>query len=76
MCRLTFQACIFSGFVCSTCGVALDALQLRPHRLEQHRMAPNPLTFVTDDSLTADDVLTILEEETWQLAKRILASSR
>ena len=37
MTQLTFQACIFSGVVCSECGAAFDNVDMKPAKLMQHR---------------------------------------
>ena len=42
MSHLSFQACIFSGVVCTACGTALDNVQLAPNRLLKHRDNKHP----------------------------------
>ena len=42
MSQLTFQACIFNGAICSACGTALDNVQMRPSKLENHRKDCHP----------------------------------
>ena len=42
MSQLTFQACVFSGVICSACRVALDNVQMRPSKLEKHRTDHHP----------------------------------
>jgi hypothetical protein len=37
MSQLIFQACIFSGVVCGSCGAAFDNGNMNPARLQQHR---------------------------------------
>jgi hypothetical protein len=40
--QLTFEVCIFSGIICTSCGTALDNMDMSPRRLMQHRNSHHP----------------------------------
>ena len=42
MSQLTFQACVFSGVVCGSCGAAFDNVNMYPAKLRHHQIHHHP----------------------------------